>query len=85
MIRLEISFEARAGVAKKSSVGERKTGLELDGYICAYIVMEMYVLCKLSDYLQTCFYMAFFFVKQWNFVKESVAYLNMSAKREHKK
>lgn len=46
--------------------------MELYGCICAFIAMEMYVLCKLSDYLQNVFqYGILFFVKLWHFVKES--------------
>lgn len=48
MIRLEISLKARAGVAQRGVWG-RKTGVELDGCICAYVAMETYVLSKLSD------------------------------------
>lgn len=59
--------------------------MELCGCICVYIAMEMYVLSKLSDYLQRCVSIWPFFVKEMEFCKESITHLNMSAKREHRK
>lgn len=54
-------------------------------HLCIYSDRNVCVMLVEVTICKDVFLYGLFFVKLWNFVKESITHLNMSAKREHRK